>query len=400
MTETTLSPAGYEVKAALEALHSSHAALTDAVTEAKSADPLVTETLDRLSAEVGRLNSRVEMIHRAGQRPARAGAPVADEQKTAFVERYLRKGQETGLEAKSLNISTPAEGGFAVPAEIDQMIEARLKDISPIRAIANVVQVGSALYKKLVATSGMASGWVSESAARPETATPQFAEIAPPWGELYANPAVSQAMLDDAVFDVENWLAGEIAMEFAKQEGAAFISGNGTAKPKGFLTYTTAATADSVRAFGTLQHVASGTAGAFPASNPADRLHDLIQALRPAYRQGAHFVLNSKTLTAIRKFKDAQGAFLWQPSLAAGTPATLLGYPVVEAEDMPDIAADSLSIAFGNFQSGYVIAERTATRILRDPYSNKPFVHFYATKRLGGAVVNSEAIKLMKFAVS
>jgi HK97 family phage major capsid protein len=333
MNDISLSPEGYEVKAALDSLQAAHAAFTE--TEAKAADPLVNETLDKLSAEVGRLQSRVDLIHRTSQRPARSGGGVMiDEHKAAFVERYLRKGQDTGLEtleAKSLNITTPAEGGFAVPPEIDQMIETRLKDISPIRQIANVVQVGSALFKKLVATSGFASGWVSEVAARPETTTPQFAEIAPPWGELYANPAVSQAMLDDAIFNVEEWLAGEIAVEFAKQEGTAFITGHGTAKPKGFLTYTTAATADGVRAFGTLQHVASGTAGAFPASNPADKLVDLVQALRPAYRQGAVFVTNSKTLAVIRKFKDAQGAFLWQPSMIIGQPATLLGYPVIEA---------------------------------------------------------------------
>jgi HK97 family phage major capsid protein len=219
-------------------------------------------------------------------------------------------------------------------------------------------------------------------------------------GDLYANPAASQAMLDDAAFDVEAWLANEIATEFARAEGAAFVSGSGTNRPRGFLTGTVTAEADSVRAFGTLQYVASGAAGAFAASNPQDRLIDLIQSLRTPYRQGASFVMNSATLARIRKFKTTDGAFLWQPGLIGGQPDTLLGYPVVEAEDMPDIAADSLSIAFGNFRAGYVIAERSATQILRDPFSNKPFVHFYATKRIGGAVANSEAIKLMKFAAS
>lgn len=406
MTDTTLSPEGYEVKAALDDLQAGHARLTSAVNDAetKSADPLVAQTIDRLSAEVGRLQAHVDQLHRSGQRPAMGSiAPATNEHKAAFVERYLRKGQDNGLaalESKALNITNQADGGFSVPPEIDQMIETKLRDISPIRQVANVVQVGTALYKKLVATSGFASGWVSEIATRPETTTPQFAEINPPWGELYANPAVSQAMLDDSVFDVEAWLSSEVALEFAKQEGAAFVLGNGTSRPKGFLTYTTVATSDATRAFGSLQYTASGAAGAFLATSPADRLHDLVQSLRSAYRQGAVFVMNSKTLAVIRKFKDSQGAFLWQPGLMAGQPASLLGYPVIEAEDMPDIAADSLSIAFGNFVNGYVIAERTATRILRDPYSNKPFVHFYATKRLGGAVVNSEAIKLMKFAVS
>jgi HK97 family phage major capsid protein len=207
-------------------------------------------------------------------------------------------------------------------------------------------------------------------------------------------------MLDDAAFDVESWLAGEIAEEFARAEGAAFITGNGIGKPKGFLTYTATAEADGVRAFGSLQYVASGLSAGFGGTSPQDKLIDLVQSLKAGYRQGAAFVMNSATLARIRKFKTSDGAFLWQASLVSGQPATLLGYPVVEAEDMPDVAADSLSIAFGNFQQGYVIAERGETSILRDPYSNKPFVNFYAVKRMGGALANSDAIKLMKFAAS
>ena len=170
-------------------------------------------------------------------------------------------------------------------------------------------------------------------------------------------------------------------------------------RPKGFLSAPTAATGDGVRPFGTIQYLASGAAGAF-AVNPEERLIDLVQSLRAPYRQGAVFVMNSATLARIRKFKTSDGQFLWVAGIAAGQPATLLGYPVVEAEDMPDIAANSLSVAFGNFMAGYLIAERQETQILRDPYSNKPFVHFYATKRVGGMVSNSEAIKLLKFSVS
>ncbi len=304
------------------------------------------------------------------------------------------------MELKSFSGASGSVGGYAVPREIDAEIERVLKGMSPIRAIANVVKTGTAGYRKLVTTGGVASGWASETGARGETATPSFAEIAPPSGELFANPAASQAMLDDAAFDVESWLAREIASEFAAAEGAAFVNGNGTNRPKGFLTYPVTAEADGVRAFGTLQYVASGAAGAFASSGAADRLIDLVQAVKAPYRQGASFVMNSKTLAGIRKLKTSDGQFLWQPGLAGAAPATLLGYPVVEAEDMPDIAADALAIAFGNFASGYVVAERNETSILRDPYSNKPFVHFYAVKRIGGAVANSEAIKVMKFAVS
>jgi len=331
-------------------------------------------------------------------RPMLSGARIADPAKAAFVDGYLRRGSE--VELKSFSGSVAADGGYAVPKEIDAVIDATLKGISPIRAIANVVRVGSAGYRKLVTQNGVTSGWASETATRPETATPTFNEIVPSFGELYANPAATQAMLDDAAFDVEGWLAGEIATEFAKAEGAAFVNGNGTNKPRGFLQAPTAVTGDATRPFGTLQYVASGAAGAFVATNPQDRLLDLVHSLRAPYRQGASWVMNASTLATIRKFKTTDGAFIWQPGVAAGQPDTLLGYSVVETEDMPDIAANSLSIAFGNFKAGYLIAERTETNILRDPYSNKPYVHFYATKRLGGAVTNSEAIKVMKFALS
>ena len=330
-------------------------------------------------------------------RPALEGAAAGMGPGTGAFAGFVRSGAT--IEMKAFTGVTGDAGGYAVPREIDAVIDALLKAASPIRAIANVVKVGSAGYRKLVTTGGTPSGWAAETGARTETATPTFVEIAPPMGELYANPSATQAMLDDALFDVEDWLAGEIAMEFAKAEGAAFVNGNGTNRPKGFLQQPTAATTDGARAFGTLQHVASGAAGDF-ASNPQEKLIDLVQSLRAPYRQGAAFVMNSSTLARIRKFKTSDGAFVWQPSLAAGQPATLLGYPVIEAEDMPDIAANALAIAFGNFRMGYLIAERSETAILRDPYSNKPFVNFYATKRVGGCVTNSEAIKVLKFAVS
>ena len=315
-----------------------------------------------------------------------------------FTEQYLRKGIEAGLETKAVGSSSDSIGGYAVPEEIDAAIDRTLTAISPIRSIANVVKVGSAGYRKLITSGGTPSGWVGFEAARPETNTPSFTEVVPASGELYANPAASQQMLDDAMFDVEAWLAQEIATEFARAEGKAFVSGTGAGQPLGFLGSPNSAALDGVRPMGTLQTIGTGVSANFPASNPADKLIDLVQSLRSPYRQGAVFVMNSATASAIRKFKSADGAFLFQPSLAAGSPATLLGYPLIEAEDMPDVAANSLSIAFGNFKAGYVIAERNATTILRDPYTHKPYVHFYATKRVGGQVVNSEAIKLLKFA--
>lgn len=353
------------------------------------------QALANLRGEVDEVKSRLDKVGRAALRPALSGNVDQSPELKGFVDGYLRHGREAEL--KSLTSGVAADGGYAVPREIDALITAQLKAISPIRAIAQVVQVGSSGYRKLVTSSGTASGWVSETAARPETGTAKFNEIAPPMGELYANPAASQAMLDDAAFDLEEWLAGEIATEFAKAEGAAFISGTGTNQPRGFLSAATSTAADAARPFGTLQFSATGNASGFDAA-PELKLIDMVHSLKAAHRQGAVFVMNSKTLATVRKFKAADGSFLWQPGIMDGQPARLLGYPVIEAEDMPDVAANTYPIAFGNFRNGYLIAERSATTILRDPFTNKPFVNFYATKRLGGQVLDSDAIKLLRVA--
>ena len=346
-----------------------------------------------LRTDVDEVKARLDKVSRAASRPAMGGGSNASEEVKGFVDGYLRRGRET--EVKSINGATPADGGFAVPREIDAMIARELVEISPIRAIAQVVQTGTSGYRKLVSTGGTASGWVSETAARPETDTPNFAEIAPPSGELYANPAASQSMLDDAAFDLETWLANEIAVEFARAEGSAFVNGSGTNQPEGFLQASTSTAEDGVRAFGTVQYIGSGDAAGFD-SAPDAKLIDLIHSLKSGHRQGASFVMNSTTLAAVRKLKTSDGAFLWQPGMVEGQPDRLLGYPVVEAEDMPDVAAGEFPIAFGNFRHGYLIAEHSATKVLRDPFTNKPFVHFYATKRVGGQVLDSNAIKLLK----
>ena len=348
-----------------------------------------------IRADVEEVKGRLDRVSRAAARPLLDGGTPASPQLKGFVDGYLRHGRVTEL--KSMSTAVPADGGYAVPREIDAMIARQLTEISPIRALAQVVQTGTSGYRKLVSTGGTASGWVSEGAARPETATPQFAEIAPPSGELYANPAASQAMLDDAAFDLETWLAGEIAVEFARAEGSAFVNGTGVNQPMGFLSAPATLDVDGARAFGTLQYVASGDATGFNTA-PDDKLIDLVQALKAGHRQGAAWAMNSSTLAMVRKFKAADGSFLWQPGLIDGQPDRLLGYPVVEVEDMPDVAAGACPVAFGNFRAGYLIAERSATAILRDPFTNKPFVHFYATKRVGGQLLDSAAIKLLKIA--
>lgn len=351
------------------------------------------QALDALRSDIDEVKSRIERANRLAARPALGDGAAAGLEVKSFVDGFLRQGREAEL--KSLSGALLADGGYAVPRAIDEKIAALLKKTSPIRAIGQVVQVGSAGYRKLVMTSGTASGWVSEVAARPETNSPKFAEIAPPFGELYANPSATQAMLDDAMFDVEAWLANEIAAEFARAEAAAFVNGSGTNQPKGFLQAPTSNAGDAARAFGTLQFIASGNATGFDTA-PELKLIDLVHALKAGHRQGAVFVMNTTTLAQIRKLKAADGSFLWTPGLLDGAPARLLGFPVIEAEDMPDIAAGTFPIAFGNFRNGYLIAERRSTTILRDPFTNKPFVNFYATKRVGGQVLDSDAIKLLK----
>lgn len=406
MTDMTIREALEDLGRSFEAFKATH---DEAALEQKMrgyADRLVEDRLERIGNEIGRLQSRVERIGLAHARTplAETKAKEADgEHKAAFLEGYLRKGLERDVarhETKALTAGTPSEGGYAVPLEIDHAIESRLRDLSPIRAIAGIATIGGANYRKLVSVGAPASGWVGETDPRLGTGAPVFAEVAPPLGEIYANPAATQAMLDDAFFDVESWLAEELANEFARKEGAAFVAGDGIDKPRGFLAGSSSALLDDNRPFGTLQYVATGTAGAFPSGNPADVLFDLIHSLKSGYRAGARFVMNSTTLNIVRKFKDADGNYLWRPGLSEGQPASLLGYPVVEAEDMPDIGADTNAIAFGNFARGYLITDRMGTRVLRDPYSNKPFVHFYTTRRVGGAVVNSDAIKLLRFSLS
>ena len=351
------------------------------------------EALAAVRTDIEEVKGRLDKVGRAAIRPLLAGGAPAGTEMKGFVDGYLRHGRESEL--KSLSQSVAADGGYAVPREIDEVLAKRLAEISPIRSIASVVRTGTSGFRRLISIGGTASGWVSETAARPETASPKLAEIAPPWGELYANPSATQAMLDDAAFDVAEWLAGEIATEFARAEGAAFINGSGTNQPKGFLTGATSAAGDTARTFGTLQHVGSGAAAGFDTS-PEAKLIDMVFALKAPLRQGSVWVMNSTTMATVRKFKSADGAFLWQPGIAEGQPNRLLGYPVIEAEDMPDVAAGALPIAFGNFQAGYLIAERNQTTILRDPYSNKPYVQFYATKRVGGQLLDSDAIKLLK----
>lgn len=319
------------------------------------------------------------------------------EEKSAF-DGYLKTGQSFGLELKAGLSTASNSAGYVVPEQTERAIERRLMAGSPMREIATVRTVGAGVFRKPVSTAGVASGWVAETAARPETDPATLALLEFPSADLYANPAATQSLLDDAMIDLDEWLAAEVEDAFAAQETQAFVTGDGVNKPKGFLSYDIVAEAD--HEWGEIGYVASGAAGAFAAEDPTDRLIDLVYAPKAQYRPNGRFVMNRKTVSAVRKFKDADGNYIWQPAQRAGETASLLGYRVTEIETMPDIAANSAAIAFGDFQRGYLIVDRAGVRVLRDPYSAKPYVLFYTTKRVGGGVQNFDAIKVMKFAAT
>ena len=378
-------------------------------------DGVLTEKIEKLNEAIGdsislkEMNERLAALEKKANRLRRGdekeSTPEQIEHREAFQAYFKRGGHEHEqklgeLQQKAMSVGVDADGGYAVPEELDREIEQMLLEVSPMRGICMVKRVGSSDYKKLVNLHGTASGWVGETASRPGTATSQFAEVVPPIGEIYANPAATQQMLDDAFFNVESFIADEVVLEFAEQEGAAFISGNGTNRPKGFLDETIVATGDDTRAFGSLQYFPTGGAGAFAGTDPHGVLIDTVYGIKAGFRGNARWLANRRTLAEIRKMKDGDGNLLWQPGLAQGQPQMLLGYPITEAEDMPDIAANSHALAFGDFMRGYMIVDRFGTRTLRDPYTNKPYIHFYTTKRVGGKIINSDAIKVVKFAAS
>lgn len=359
-----------------------------------SADGLLEGKLDRLNAVLDGQKAAMDraLVERA--RPLLDGKAIRHdgEYKEAFAS-YVKRGEE-----KALSVGVNADGGYVVPPETETEITRLMTAVSPIRAIAGVRQVSASVYKRPISVTGPATGWVGETAARPTTNSQTLAELSYPTTELYAMPAATSAFLDDAAVDVGQWIADEVNAAFAAQETTAFVSGNGVNKPTGFLAATTVAEASW--SWGNLGYIATGTAGALPASNASDVLIDLVYALKAGYRQNASWVMNRKVQGALRKLKDADGNYLWQPALTADGKARFMGFELVEAEDMPNIAANSLSIAFGDFKRGYLIVDRQGVSVLRDPFSSKPYVLFYTTKRVGGGIADYDAIKLLKFAVS
>jgi len=357
-----------------------------------------------LEATLEQQKERLTMLDRKSLSAARPALSTATDleapHKKAF-NAYLRSGDDDALrglmlEGKSLSTVVNSDGGYLVDPETSASIATVLSSTASIRAIANVVQVEASSFDVLIDHTEAGAGWATEVGAATETTTPSIDRISIPLYELNALPKASQRLLDDSAFDVEGWLATRIADKFARAEAAAFVSGDGADKPTGFLDHT--AVAESGWTWGNLGYIATGVDGGFDTAG--DSIIDLVYALGAQYRANGTFVMNSKTAGTVRKLKDADGRHLWSDGLAAAEPARLLGYPVLISEDMPDIASDAYAIAFGDFRAGYTIAERPDLRVLRDPFSAKPHVLFYATKRVGGDVSDFAAIKLLRFGLS
>ncbi len=379
-------------------------------TEAKSA---ATEFLanfktfkDDMARRMTHMGTRIDAIDRKNvdlRRPALSTSAIDALPHKKALSAYVRNGDDDALralevETKGLNTQVAAEGGFLIDPQTSEQIDTVLRSGASLRALARVVTVEASAYDVLIDHEEIGAGWIDEVSAVAETAAPTIDRISIPLHELSASPKASQRVLDDAAFDVESWLAGRIADRFLRAESEAFVSGDGNNKPTGFLTKPMVPNASW--SWGNVGYVATGTAGDFDPNNSGDALVELVYTLNAEYRAGAAFIMNSKTAGEVRKMKDNQGRFLWSEGLHAAQPPLLVGYPTLIVEEMPDIGTDAHAVAFGNFQHGYTIAERPDLRILRDPYSSRPNITFFATKRVGGDVSDYAAIKTLKFGAS
>lgn len=368
-----------------------------------AADPLLTEKVDKINADIAQISALKKQLETLETAVAQGQFPgggkneldrVKAQHKDAFAK-FFRKGAEGGLrdlevQAGLSTLSDP-DGGFLVPEDYEQAIDRVALSVSAMRRLATVRTIGTDTYKKLVNQGGASAGWVGEKGARAETNTPTLVEIAINAKEVYAMPAATQTLLDDSRVDIAGWLADEVSIEFSEQESDAFINGNGVEKPKGIAAYTMVANSSYV--WGKVGFITSGNATLI---NDLDKLIDLQHALKAVYRNGAAWLMNDATLATIRKMKDGDGNYIWVPGLKDGAPDTLLGKPVEIDDNVDDIGSGKYPIFFANFKRAYLIIDRQGVRVLRDPYTTKPYVLFYTTKRVGGGIVMYEAIKALK----
>ena len=308
-------------------------------------------------------------------------------------QHYIRKGSGAfltkmglpGLEVKLLSVDRDPGGGYWVRPTMSARITKIVFETSPMRQVAAVENIGSDSLELIADENQVAFGWVAEQDTRAQTDTADIAKRVIHAHEIYAEPRATQKLLDDAGFNVENWLSDKIADRFARAEAAAYVTGTGVGQPRGFTTYP------SGTATGQVEQVNSGDADDLT----ADGLINLLYSLKSPYLNNAMFLAARLTIRDIRKLKDGQGRYLWEPRMQGERqPQALLGYPIRQADDMAAVSAGNEPVAFGDFRAGYTIVDRLGIRTVRDPFTAKPFIKFYTTKRTGGDVVNFEAIKL------
>ena len=372
------------------------------------ADPLLEEKVNKINDQLSHLEelkSKLTQLETAVKRPGMGGnggevkswdgksSLSADEvEHKKAVLAYLRKGHDVSaeIERKALSVNSDPDGGYLVHADMNGRIVTKIFETSPVRQFANVITISTDALEGSYDLEEASAGWVNETGARTETNTPQLGAWRIPVHELYAKPKATQKLLDDAVVNIEAWLAGKIADKLSRLEATAFVSGDGVGKPRGFLTYAAGTSHKQI------EQIATGANGGFAASGGADKIFDFIYSLKEAYLANARWAMGRLALAKVRQLKDDQKQYLWTPGLGAA-PSTLAGYPIAMFEDMPVPATNSLSIALADWSEAYQIVDRQGIRTLRDPYSSKPYVEFYTTKRVGGDVLNFEAIKLLKF---
>jgi HK97 family phage major capsid protein len=360
------------------------------------ADPLQLDQLGRINHALDYHKQRLDQIETAIQRPGSGEGgyqpkmgSYEHEYKQAFCN-YLRKGLDAGLEAlqtKALSVGTDADGGYLVTPAMASRIVKLVQETTPLRRLASVESISTDSLEIIEDVDAAAAGWTTETGAVSDTNTPQIGKNTISVHEMYAQPKATQKLIDDSAIDIEAWVAEKVGDIFSRLESTSFISGNGTSQPKGILTYAAGTN------WGQIEQINSGSAGAVT----ADGLIRLYYSLKEEYASRSTFLMHRSVAQSIRLLKESgTNQYLWQPGLAAGTPDTLLGAPVEYSNDMPVAANNALAVALADFRSAYMIVDRMGIRILRDPYTDKPFVKFYTTKRVGGAVVNFTAIKLQK----
>lgn len=368
--------------------------LNDLSVELKSAiDRVDTAATDRINLAIEGVEAKLRQMEADGNRVS-TDEVASDAEVKSFRDFLINR------DMKSMSAGSATDGGYTIPKVIHSKIQGFLHEQTAMRKLATVISTSTPDYNFPVQTNGAGAEWTGETTARNTTGTPTIENVKPPVGELTARALTTQTLLEDSQYDIQSFLVNALGEKFVESTGYAFMSGTGTNQPKGLLTYATSAVTDKAgtRPFGTFQHIASGTSAAL---GDVDKLIDLTMAVKPGYRAKGAFVMTRATLAFYRKAKDTTNAYIWQPSLQAGTPSTLLGYPVYEDEGMGEAGtAGALAVAFGDFGAGYVIVDRVAMGVTVDPYSFDPYVAVKARTRVGGAALDSAAIKFMKLAAS